>query len=68
MRGIKTIVAELTGLFVDDWRYAGAIVLWLIVVALFLPRHAMPAVVKGPLLFAGLSAILLVSVTRRAGR
>ncbi|HEY0749094.1 MAG TPA: hypothetical protein VGD63_20490 [Steroidobacteraceae bacterium] len=68
MNGLKTIFAELLGLFVEDGSFAVAIFVWLGLVWFVVPRVPLPRVVQGPLLFAGLLAILLESVLRAARR
>jgi hypothetical protein len=70
---LKSIAAEIGSLFVDDGRFALAIVVWLIVVWLVvagaaLGHLALPVDARAPLLAAGLLAVLLESVLRRAGR
>jgi hypothetical protein len=68
MGWIRTTVREIVGLFVDDGSFALAIVVW-VVLALAVVRHGgSPAPWQGPVLFAGLAAILVESVMRAAGR
>ena len=62
MRWLKSIAREVIGLFVEDGSFALAIVAWLVVALLVLPRVA--AGWAGPLLFVGLAAILAQSVLR----
>ncbi|HEV2606946.1 MAG TPA: hypothetical protein VGT79_03080 [Xanthomonadaceae bacterium] len=66
MQWLKTIFEELIGLFVDDGSFAIAILVWLALLWLLLPRLPMPAVWNGPILFVGLGLILVESVLRRA--
>jgi hypothetical protein len=66
MGWIRTIWAEFIGLFVDDVGFAVAILLWVLIAGLGLPRLGLPAFVPALVLFAGLVAILLESATRRA--
>lgn len=68
MAWIKTIAAELFGLFVDDGAFALAILIWLAVAALALPRLGIGGEGQGIVLFVGLAAILAESATRRARR
>ena len=68
MRWMKTILAEIVGLFVDDGRFALAILVWLAAVWLILPHLAVAAAWRGLILFLGLAAILLDGAVRRAGR
>ncbi len=63
---IKTVFAELLGLFVDDWAFALLTLLWVGVFAS--ARRAMFGVWAGPALFAGLAALALIFVVRRARR
>jgi hypothetical protein len=68
MSWLKTIILEIYGLFVDDGSFALAIVVWLGIVALVLPRLEIPASANALILFAGLLLILLESTLRRAGK
>lgn len=66
MQWMKTIVAEVFGLFVDDGSFAIAILAWLVIAGLLLPYVDIPSGAKGPILFVGLAAILVESAARRA--
>ncbi len=66
MRWLKPILHEIYGLFVDDGSFAVAILVWLAIATVILPRVALPAGVKAPVLFAGLLLILLESTLRRS--
>jgi hypothetical protein len=66
MRWYRSIAREVVGLFVDDGSFAGAILVWLALVVVVLPRLAAGARWAGLALFAGLAAILIVSVLRFA--
>lgn len=66
MTWLKAIWSEFFGLFVDDGSFAVAILLWLAVVWLLLPRLDLPPAASPALLFAGLVIILLQSAWRRA--
>ncbi len=68
MRWLKTIFAEILGLFVDDIGFALAIIIWLGIIRLGLLRLNFPAAWNGVILFAGLATILAESAQRRAGR
>lgn len=68
MRWIRSVTEEIFGLFVDDGHFAIAILAWVVLAVVLLPRIPVPAAAKGAILFAGLAAILLESVTRRARR
>ena len=61
---LRNILAELIGLFVDDWLFALLVLLWVGGFALPGVRHALPQ--AGPLLFGGLAVLTLVFVTRKA--
>ena len=65
MKRLKSIAQELIGLFVDDNRFAVAILAWLILIRLLLPRLSPPPW-HAPILTIGLLAILFESVLRRA--
>lgn len=72
MNGLRTIFREIFGLFVDDGSFALLILVWLGLTALLLPHPGwvpswMPKW-KGPILFAGLAAILMGSAIRYARR
>lgn len=66
MHALKTVFAELLGLFADDAVFALAIALWLAFVAFALPRLDFARTWGGAILFAGLAAILVTSAVRRA--
>jgi hypothetical protein len=66
MRWLRSIVREVYGLFVDDGSLAAAILVWIVVVVVALPRVAPAARWSGPALFAGLAIILIESVLRFA--
>lgn len=64
MNVLRAALAELLGLFVDDWAFALCLAAWVGVIALV--RHRLPSDIPAPLLFAGLAALTLVFVVRRA--
>lgn len=65
MQWIKTICAELFGLFVDDGSFAIAIIVWL-GASWLLSLRLLHGGWSGVVLFVGLGAILLWSAMRRA--
>jgi hypothetical protein len=65
MNALQTILHEILGLFVDDGSFALAILVWLAVVWLLIRPLQLP-IPAGILLFLGLAAILVESVTRFA--
>ena len=66
MNFLRNALAEIVGLFVDDWVFAGLALGW---VALFaLPGVRAHASQAGPALFLGLAALTLVFVARKARR
>ncbi len=65
MSVLRLIWAELFGMFVDDGRFAVAILAWLALCGVLLPRLGLPAAVPPVALAAGLCAILVESVLRR---
>ncbi len=67
MGWLRTVVREVYGLFVDDGSFAVAIVVWVGVVWLVLPRFGVPSGVSAIVLAFGL-AILLVESTLRFSR
>lgn len=64
MNFLRSAVAELIGLFVDDWAFAVALGVWVGLIAL--ARHHLPSESLALLLFLGLAALTLVFVGRRA--
>ena len=66
MQWLKTSLREIFGLFVDDGSFALAIIIWLGLAWLILPRLTVSPAWNGAILFAGLALILLESVWRRA--
>lgn len=68
MRRVRTVLGEVFGLLVDDGRLAAATVAWLLLAWLALPHLGVGGTWAGLILFAGLAAILLESVIRRAGQ
>jgi len=68
MGWLRSIVREVWGLFVDDGSFAAAIVVWLPLAVLVLPRVGVSTRAAGPALFAGLAAILIESVLRASHR
>jgi hypothetical protein len=64
MNLVRTIFAELLGLFVDDWVFALLLLLW---VGLFATPLRLPlGRLAGPALFLGLAGLTLVFVLRQA--
>lgn len=68
MNGLRTMLSELWGLFVDDGRYAFAIVAWLLLAWLALPLLHLGGGWNAVVFAAGLLVILVESVLRRARR
>lgn len=68
MSWLRNLLAELWGLFVDDGRYALAIVVWLLLAWLALPLLGFGGGWNALVLAAGLLAILVESALRRARR
>ena len=66
MNIIRTIFAELVGLFIDDGLFAASVVIWVLLIAFAAPALGVPALWHSGLLFAGLAAILIESVARRS--
>jgi len=64
VRLLRRSLRELWSLFVDDGASAALMVGWIVVACLVL--RALPSIVwSGPILFAGLTAIVAFSVSRR---
>lgn len=66
MKILRSIVAELLGLFVDDGSVALAVLGWVVVA--WLSSRIVPSPWPPLILFAGLAAILVGSAVRQAGR
>ncbi len=66
MTAFGTARSRLWSLFVDDGRFAGVIVAWLVGAWLVMPRVALLPALHAPLLFAGLCAILVWGAIRQA--
>jgi len=66
MSWLRSILAEIWGLFVDDGSFALAILAWLAAYWLVLPLFDIPPEAKGPILFTGLAIVLVESALRRA--
>lgn len=60
------LLRELWGLFVDDGSLALALIAWVGLCALGLPRLPVPTLWDGPLLFIGCVVILVFAVLRAA--
>jgi hypothetical protein len=66
MNWLRSMLSELWGLFVDDGRYALAIVAWLLLAWLALPLLQLGGGWNATIFAAGLFAIFVESVLRRA--
>ncbi len=66
MGWLRTIIDECVGLFVDDVRFAGAILSWVILAGVALPRLGLPGFMPAVVLFAGLLAILVEGAVHKA--
>lgn len=64
MHAIKKILIEIFGLFVENGRFALAIIIWLGIVWLATPHLAIRTDAGGPFLFAGLALILIENTIR----
>ena len=65
MSWVKSVAHEVWGLFVEDGSFAAAILAWVVLAGVGLPRVA-AASWTGPALFAGLALVLIESVVRFA--
>ena len=68
MKWLKNILREIFGLFVDDIKFALAILIWLAIMRWATPHLHIPANMTGILLFAGLALILTESALRYSRR
>lgn len=66
MKWLKAAARELFGLFVVDVPFTGAILAWLGIGSLLLPRIVIDASWDAPILFVGCTMILVESVRRSA--
>ncbi len=66
MTWLRTLWAEVVGLFVDDLGLAIGIVAWLGLTAGLARFAVLPPPWRGPLLFLGLAILLVESTLRRA--
>jgi hypothetical protein len=57
---------ELWSMFIDDGSLALALIAWVAICAMGLPRLPVPTSWDGPLLFVGCAAILVFAVLRTA--
>lgn len=64
MNLLRTIISEIIGLFVDDWAFAVLLVAWVLVQIVLTPR--LSPTVAATLFFAGIAALTLVFVARKA--
>ena len=67
MSVLRSILAELWGLFVDDGLLAIGLVLWVAAAALVVPALGLREI-GGPLLFLGAAAVLVASLMRGGGK
>ena len=66
MKVLRAVLAEIVGLFVDDWAFALLTVAW---IALFaVPAIRAQASVAAVVLWGGLAVLTLVFVARKAKR
>ena len=63
---MRSVVREVSGLFVEDGSFAAAIVVWLAIVLLGVRRAAWGMRWGGVVLFAGLALVLIENVLRYA--
>jgi hypothetical protein len=66
MGALKSLLAQILGLFVDDGAFAAAIVTWLAFVSLLVPRLHLARKWGGVILFGGIAVILIAGTLRKA--
>jgi hypothetical protein len=66
MQALIKIAREIVSLFVDDGSLAAIVLVWLALCGLALPKLVLDSLWQGPILFIGLSLILLESALRGA--
>jgi hypothetical protein len=64
---IRAAWHELVGLFIEDWRFASAIAVW-VLVGIFVLPHLLQAVWRGLVFFLGVVCILVDNVMRSSRR
>jgi hypothetical protein len=68
MKWLTAALRERFTLFVDDVGFTLALLAWIVVAGLGLPRTGLPAALDAPLLFLGCAAVLLVTARQAAVR
>ncbi|HEX4808408.1 MAG TPA: hypothetical protein VH325_05735 [Bryobacteraceae bacterium] len=63
MNPFRSAWREIVGLFVEDWRFALVIAVWVLVAIFVLPR-LLPAVWRGPVFFFGVLGIIIDNLLR----
>ncbi len=66
MNFIRTAIAELWGLFVEDGTFTAGIILCVAIAIFLLPHVGIPAEWRGPALFVLLAVVLMENVRRSA--
>lgn len=66
MNFLRNAIAEIIGLFVDDWLFAILLIIWVALTA-SAAHHLSPRLV-GPVFFLGLAALTLTFAVRQARR
>jgi hypothetical protein len=61
---VRTILAELWGLFVDDGLLALGLVLWVVLAAVLVPILGLETI-GGPVLFLGAAGVFIACLLRR---
>ncbi|HTD96824.1 MAG TPA: hypothetical protein VK627_07830 [Edaphobacter sp.] len=68
MQWVRSVLREVYGLFVDDGSFALAVLVWLGLAWLVMPRFGISPGWRGVVLFAGLASILVQSTWGYARR
>lgn len=63
INAIRSAWRELAGLFVEDWRFALVLAIWILAGIFALP-HFLPSIWRGPVFFAGVVCILVDNLMR----
>ncbi len=65
MTSVKAVLAELIGLFVDDWAFTALVLGWLLAATRLVPSLLPDRSWNGPVLFLGCAAVLALSTWHR---
>ena len=64
MKQLKAVVEEIIGLFVDDWRFAGLVVIWILLFVVL--QKYLPGPFRSTVLVLPIAGIVLAFVFNKA--